>query len=395
MHKVAFLAVALFMLIGMNFTFNSRSTLGESETRLAEDQFEILARNAAIAGLDRTKQLLSEDFRDYQGVQGTNDGVAYTATAVTNGPEVTVHSTGTTTGSDGETITFNVQAKFRQRTTLPPEAPPFMRYAVMSEEDLVLRGNIDGDVFEVDVQGDLDNQLNANMHTNSNLQVIGNAVSVKGFGTYCLTASPNPHDLANNFVPNYNPSGANHVSQLDEDVYIPTLNPATVASSISAAEGSVRIDSTSPGDITLSGNYTLGTRNRPYIWHVQGDVLIANGGTTIDGYVMFLIDGSIDLRGNVRVGNSGYNDGDESSIAIYTGTGTILRGNTEVWAQIYSNGGVEFDRGTPVVYGSVTTKGAVDFRGSVDIFYRKASPALTKPFQPDIFLLDRIAYSEW
>ena len=49
----------------------------------------------------------------------------------------------------------------------------------------------------------------------------------------------------------------------------------------------------------------------------------------------------------------------------------------------------------PELYGSVTTRGAVDFRGTVDIYYRKASPALTTPFQPSIFTLDRIAYSEW
>ena len=62
---------------------------------------------------------------------------------------------------------------------------------------------------------------------------------------------------------------------------------------------------------------------------------------------MFLVDGEADLKANVQVGNSGYTSGDESSVAFYTGGGVRMRGNSEIWGQIYSNGGIEFDSGTP------------------------------------------------
>jgi len=384
MHKLAFIAVGIFMMAGMHITFNAQGNLHETETRLAEDQFEILARNAALAGVDHVKQMLSESFTNYSQITGTNDGVSYAVDATMSGSEVTVRSMGLTYDAAGDPITFNVLAKFRQRTILPSLAPPFMRYAVVSEEDLILRGNVDGDIY---VDGDSDNTLNANMHTNKNLQVNGNAALVKGFGTYHWTANPSEASIADSFEPNHNPNNAPTCYQTEE-VVIPSLNPATLAASLT-------VDSTTAGDVVLTGAYDLGTREDPYIWHVQGDLTIQNGGTTVNGYVMFLVDGGADLRANVQVGNSGYAGGDESSIAFYTGTGVRLRGNTEVWAQIYSNGGMEFESGTPDLYGSVTTRGVVDFRGAVDIYYRKASPALTTPFQPNMFTLDRIAYSEW
>ena len=385
MDKLALIFVGIFVMTGTHLVINSQSNLSESEIQLAEGQYEILARNAALAGLDRVKQNLADAFHSYSGVTGTNDGASYVVNAIgVGGNQVIVRSTGTAYTTNGDPIEFNVQAKFKRRTVLPSEAPPFMRHAVIADLDLVLRGNLAGEVY---ADGNENNQLNANMHTNSNLSGIGNSFLIKGFGTFQLTASPSEASLADNFAPNHNPANAPSCYQTDE-LPIPSLNPAVLA-------GTLPVDSTSPGDILLTGSHTLGTRDNPYIWHIEGNLSIHSGGTTINGYVMFLVDGAADLRGNVEVGTSGYTGGDESSIAIYTGLGVRMRGNSEIWGQIYSNGGIEFESGTPTVYGSVTTKGAVDFRGTVDIYYRKASPALTTPFQPNISVLDRIAYSEW
>ena len=385
MDKLALIIVGILVMTGSQLVMNSQSNLAQSETRLAKDQYEILARNAALAGLERVQQKLADSFHSYGNVTGTNDGASYEVHATTNGSdEVMVQSMGMAYATDGDTVEFYIQAKFKRRTILPSEAPPFMRYAVISDEDLILRGNLTGQVY---AEGDPANQLNANMHTNTNLQGIGNSFLVNGFGTYQLTASPSEASLADNFDPNHNPANA-PVCYQSEEVPIPTITPATLA-------GSLAVDSTSPGDILLVGSRTYGTRDNPYIWHIEGNLSIHSSGTIINGYVMFLVDGAADLRGNIEVGTSGYTGGDESNIAIYTGLGVRMRGNSEIWGQIYSNGGVEFESGTPTVYGSITTKGGVDFRGTVNIFYRKASPALTKPFQPDVYVLDRIAYSEW
>ena len=119
---------------GTHLVINSQSNLAQSETRLAKDQYEILARNAALAGLDHVKQKLADSFHSYGNVIGTNDGVSYAVQATTNGSdEVTVQSTGMAYATDGDTVEFNVQAKFKQRNVLPTHAPPFMRYAVITD----------------------------------------------------------------------------------------------------------------------------------------------------------------------------------------------------------------------------------------------------------------------
>lgn len=381
MAKLALIMVGVFMLVGTHLITNSRSNLIESETNMAKDQYEILARNAALAGLDHVKQKLADSFESYSNVTGTNDSIAYVVNAVVSGiSDVTVHSVGTAYTYEGEAIAFNVQAKFKLRTTLPTHAPPFMRYAVMTDEELVLQGNIE-------IEGDVGNELNGNIHTNDKLKLNGNAAMTRGFGTFKLLALPSEAAIADNFVPIYNPDNAPVCFQTDE-IVIPTMDPATLAAGMT-------IDSTA-GALTLSNDIHFGgTREDPYVWHVIGDMLVQGGGIEIDGYHIFLVEGQADIRANVEIGSSGYDGGQESSIAIYTSSGVQLRGGAEVYGQIYSNGAVEFYAGTPAVYGSVTTKGAVDFRGDVNIFYREPSPGLTQEFQDNVDLLDRIAYSEW
>jgi len=405
MSKLALIMVGAFMLVGVNQMTNSERTLAELETVMAMGQYEILARNAALAGLDRVKQQLADDFQNYSHVTGTNDGISYVVNAVISGTIATVLSTGTAyphgcatndlndeyddvvgyevdTGetTDCEVIEFNVQAKFKQRNVLPTNAPPFMRYAIITDEELVLQGNIL-------IEGDADNELNSNIHTNDKLKLNGNAALTRGFGTFKLTAVPSEAALADNFVPIYNPGNAPTCFQTDE-IVIPTMDPAALASTLV-------IDSTA-GPLVISNDIHFGgTREDPYIWHVEGGLLIQGGGIKIDGYHMFLVEGGVDIRGNVEVGNSGYDGGEESSIAFYTSGGVELRGGVQVWAQIYSNAGVEFYAGTPAVYGSITTKGEVDFRGDVNVYYKEPSPGLTQEFQDNIDVLKRIAYSEW
>ena len=123
---------------GTHLAINSQSNLAESETRLVNDQYEILARNASLAGLDRVKQKLADNFQYYINVTGANDGISYVVNAVIDGPnEVTVRSTGMAYVADGDSVEFNVQTKFKRRTILPKHAPPFMRYAVLTDEQVL------------------------------------------------------------------------------------------------------------------------------------------------------------------------------------------------------------------------------------------------------------------
>lgn len=185
--------------------------------------------------------------------------------------------------------------------------------------------------------------------------------------------------------PNYNPTGLNGAYQSGA-VDIPVFDSAAYLSK-------VVVDATTSGDVVLSGDYDLGgTREDPYIWHVTGNVS-SSGGTTIDGYVMFIVDGEVALTGNVNMGDTGYNGPDESSVAFYSGGNVELGGNSQIYGQIYTSANVWF-HGTPRVYGSITSGATTTLSGTPKIYFRESSPALTTIWQnaEDVYKL--VAYNE-
>ncbi len=84
-------------------------------------------------------------------------------------------------------------------------------------------------------------------------------------------------------------------------------------------------------------------------------------------------------------------------MAFYAGGRVKLKGKAEVWAQIFA-GEVDIEsKGTPTLYGNIVSRGKVRFRGTPDFYHRKASPALTTPWNVDTSAdrLERVSYSEW
>ena len=52
-------------------------------------------------------------------------------------------------------------------------------------------------------------------------------------------------------------------------------------------------------------------------------------------------------------------------------------------AGMFAAGTVKFEEDDVTIYGSITTKGNVEFaNGAMHLYYRPASPALTEPFWP-------------
>jgi hypothetical protein len=162
---------------------------------------------------------------------------------------------------------------------------------------------------------------------------------------------------------------------------------------------SMVVDSTSLGNALISSVNDLpteiGTREKPYIWHVPGNLTI-NSDVEIPGYTMILVDGILSIDGDVKTPQTSYDGADESTLAFYVGGVAKVAGNTEIWAQIFSNSVLIEARGTPKLYGSIITPGTISLGGSVDYYYRGASPALTTYFQGGTNdRLVRVSYSEW
>lgn len=380
MGKLALLAVVVFSTLGALTAMHRTGGLMDASERVADKQYEVLARNAALAGFNRAKQGLADSFSDGT-VSGEADGVSYSVTVSVAGDNAVVTSTGTTTGSNGEDIDYEVRAEFtRVVSGIPADPPAFMTFGILSQDDLVLRGDIEGGI---DVQGDEASELNANMHTNGNLTVMGNSARVEGFGTFVGSGSGH---LANTFNPNYNPAGLDDAYQASA-VDIPLVDIPTWMSNVSA-------DRNSPSSVVLSGEYSDGgTRNNPFVWLINGDLNVTSD-AVINGYTMFIVDGSVEFNGDLTVGDSGYEGPIESSIAVYSSGGIDFTGNQEIEAQMYSEGDVIMGRGTPVLRGSITTRSMVEFRGTPDILYRPASPALTTNWVPASTVITMTGYHE-
>lgn len=388
MGKAAILIVTASVILGSVYAFGAKEDVRSAEARLSTHQYEILARNAALAGFNMAKQALAENFETASpSFSGTYEGSEYDGTITYSGSIARVKSVGTTTGPGGKEISFTVDAAIEKVTVseIAEQAPPFMRYAVLSDDDLALNGNI---LLELFVDGNQENTLNANMHTNGNLHISGNAAEVRGFGTYVGSGTANPSSaLTSTFRPYYNPTNDPVVQRVPE-IEVPVFDAAAFLSNAS-------VDQSTSGNVILAGTYDLGgTREDPYIWHINGDVT-SSGGTTIDGYVMFIVEGDVTLTGNVEAGEVSYEGGDESSIAIYASGSILMGGNSRIHGQLYAGTLASVFHGTPRVYGSVASGGSVTLSGTPKIYYRVPSPALTTIFEDPEFQLKLISYSEW
>lgn len=374
MGKLAIILVSAFTVISALYSVTVQGGRLATDERVAEHQYETLARNAALLAFERGKQQVIDDFSNTASISGTTEAGTYAAALTVTGPDrVAITATGTVASPEGP-VEHKVFATVKRELVageLPEDAPDYLDYSLLVEENLALSGDIDVAVY---AQGDEDNQLNSNMHTNGNLLVSGNSSSVQGFGTYVGFAAGNPPSaLARTFRPNYNPADAASTQRV-ERIDIPPFDMGTFSTNAT-------IDETTSGDVTLSGTVDLGgTREDPYIWHINGN-LTATGNTRISGYVIFLVENDITFRGNTAVGDTGYDASDESSIAFYAGDDVILAGTSETAGQIYAADDVEF-RGTATVYGTVTSRGQAVISGTPNLYYRKASPALSINFEP-------------
>jgi len=382
MGKLALIALAVFTAAGAYISLARHGGIMDGSERVADKQYEVLARNAALAGFSRARQALADDYASayFSGNDGTAD---YDVTADVTVHRAVVQSVATITGARDTEIEYTVRGDFNRIYGAPPAAVPgFMDFALISDQDMVLRGDVSG---IIDVEGDEASELNANLHTNGSLDVTGNSARIQGFGTYAGAASGNLDDT---FEPNYNPAELPSAYQSDV-VDIPEADFETWTDNATP-------DRTTAGSLTLGGEYSEGgTRDMPFVWHVQGDLTVATD-AVVNGYTMFIVEGDVYFDADLTVGDSGHDGPLESSLGIYSGGGMELGGNIIIDAQLFAGGDVSFKQGsgTPTLRGSLTSKGVIDFRGTPDIYFRPPSPALIFNWIPRDNLVSMGSYYE-
>lgn len=390
MGKSAIILVAAFMVMGGVYTLSTQRGFMNTKDRVADHQHEVLSRNAAVAGYQRAQQQLADNFAGGLGFSGTYNTTDYKVTFSATSGTNTIVSEGRSKNAHGEVIPYRIKGVYKKVITkLPDDVEKYTKYAVISEDDMTLKGNVDAPVY---AEGDEANELNANVHTNGYLTAKGGGNQkniIKGYGTY-VDGSDVKHD-DKVFQPE-NPIGDSPLVYAADPVDIPYVNTADIVDSVSVARTVETVSG--PLHITESnvGDYA-GSRENPKVLHVEGDMDVS-GNAVLNGYAMFIVDGSVSITGGsaLKAGDDGYTDGDESSIAIYAAGTVDLRGNSEIWAQILANEVVS-GGGTTDIYGGIASAGKAELKGGPTIYYRKASRALaTSGFEVDI---RRSSYNEW
>ncbi len=362
---------------GISFAYYNSArfkAMVETTGQAADYQYEALARESAKTGFAMARQALAtgEDAGVFEGESA--DGT-YRTVLSRAGSRYRIESQARFRDSRAMPIVWKIYAEYeREPYATPDDVPPFLDYAMMSGGSLTLAGTPD-----VDLSG-FGHEKNANIHTNSTLNISGKKVKISGFGTYGNNVSSSPADAVDvAFTPQLNDYDRPPVHQVDP-IEIPEFDLASYLAL-------VETDMIS-GPVTLAGTYALGgTRLDPYVWYVQGD-LDASSDVQFDGYVMFLVDGDIRMSGNVSGGmeSAGMT---ESNLAFYSSGNITFTGNVELYGQFFADGVFEVN-GTPDIYGTVTARGATALKGTPQFNYVEASPALAQIWAtdaPDLYKL--------
>ena len=237
-------------------------------------------------------------------------------------------------------------------------APPFLKYGIISDQSITMNGNIL-------IRDDNNPLLNANVHTNSNFQMNG-VNTIRGFLTYVGNAHSNPSwRLNTSFIPNVNLDNL-PVHRKVSTINIPPFDPDNYICKATQIH---------LGNLSLSGNRTLGTKEQPQIIYVGGDLTISGN---ITGYAAFIVRGNININGNVSITSQ---DPTGNNLGLYTRQNLNVNGNVTLRAQVFTNQNVNLG-GNSKVYGGITAKGTINFNGNVSIFYREPTLQLTHPFWP-------------
>lgn len=418
--KGTLMLIAAISVAGIFASFGIGNNLVETEARLAEDEFEILARNAALAGLNRMEQHLSDkvygagtafdiSMVDQDSLDGTYDNIGYGAKIEQIGTSnrVRVWSKGTAETARGTQVDFDVQSEYEIIISGGggpggEGVPVAMQEAVTSQCGIDLGGSL---------LIDSPNGKNANVRTNQSLSVRGNGWTVHGYGYM----ANNPNSLSNGdrkkLENNLNPYDAVNagtlvqVDPLEEEVfdavyavrdyyhqradYCVGCDPQTAIGTVVEGLGDIDTEAITP------------TYQNPLVIIVNGDLHL-NGGS-YPAYTIFLVNGDLRINGNFNAGASNNDDKFLSTLAFYIEGDVRMNGNATVWGQFFTRGDFDLGNGTATINGSITSlcedsdgniSGSTELRGNFTINYYGANPYLSGAELPQI-ALKRRNHSEW
>lgn len=425
--KALLLFVAVLTVGGIFVAYSTSSNLLETEVRLAEDEYEILARNAALAGLNHAAQELAEDieansgtFTNNPSIAGALDGFDYAAqiqsvpvpASSSAWKRARITSTGTAVTAREKTLTFDVQAEYDINLNggSGGSVPTAMQEAVNSHCKVELNGSV---LISAASDGS-----NANIRTNDEIKCsgCGGSGDNKGVQGYGMVGDPNDYDFMDFFEPSID-LGGDHIQVSDPitedefnevfdlmdefrakaDIYVDPglglldddeglgIDPSGIGTIVSSFD-EIDFESTNPSE------------NDPLIVWVAdpGHDIHITGGTYPD-YTIFIFDGDVEITGNASFGGDYTDENGYSTVAFYiAGDLKKASGNFDLYGQFFVGGEMK-GTGDGDIYGSITTYcdgggGKLELEGNFTVHYNQANPALTMPLEVS---MERVTHSEW
>lgn len=404
------------------FLFASQRTSNRTDEVLAEYHYKVLAREAAVTGVNLTvRQLVADPDNWMTGSFGYASEVYYnTRFAVTvaavDPDTVDLESTGT--DQSGVQV---IHARYAKGYTTIA-VPPAFKYAIISDLDLTLNGQ--AEILAVD------STANASIHANVNLTVNGSGVHIEGYGSFDEeggSGTVNPEKAIDDvFDPNDDTNGAETDNLVEgEYIDIPQLNPDDYDEAPKESHFVTQSDTSLTGVIDVQAwaaseglGASVGTYDEPFRLFVDGDLTIS-GGVTILGYAQIVTRGSIFISGSVTssvtpVPDKNAPDSEweawtqanldaagNTKIGWYANVDISVSGNSTVVGQLFANGSIDLNGGGGQdmnILGGVTSSDVdINVNGGVVIRYAEISekvviPGFTQIVPEGVRL---IAWAEW
>ena len=420
MGQYSVIAVVAALIFVAVLLLNARLSAGEADEELSAYQVDRFAREVVLVGLKEAERNLADDTDGWElwttdqtaaqaqfGVAATSHGGGSYAVTIDNmtfgatasDPDrVWLTATGTydgfnpQTGATG-TTTYTVKAAYETGLT-DIGVPPGMRDAIVSDELVDVRGNI---------------QISGGIHSNNEIASSGGSFDVHGSGTYTGSESADDSRFSGGIM-------------YSDSVYIPTvaIPPASYHHITSASPAAFTLDpSNDPTGTLQAGWFSVlgkGTEADPYVLYVNGNLEI-DGDVRLLGYSRLYVNGTVRVNGNaalspVTAASPNPNQdvttaeawvnanlpNNATMIGIYATGDITLAGTCFVAAHLYTDGAVKYTGGGhKLLIGGITAHDPLDIRGNAKVYYTEASEAIVDPGSnydvPEGIRL--IAYREW
>jgi hypothetical protein len=264
---------------------------------------------------------------------------------------------------------------------LPDLIPPVMQYAILGGEDVTLNGGT-----PITVGDYLDPTYNANVHSNKDVVLNGDNITIEGFATYAkdITIDGKPGTIK--IIPNSNPNG--------DPAYYKT-------SAVPIPNVDLKSFLTKPGVIPILKDYPMTgplilspDKANPTIIYIKGKLTVT-GTVNVSGYGIIISEGDVEMKGNFIHNSVGVPN--HSKVLIATG-GKFMIGTekTTIHASVYAKDEIPVNGKNVTVIGNLVSQKKVTLNNQgVVVLYHPISSQVSKTIFGEMPPQDRLKVVHW